>query len=70
MLVLKYVDIVNKKGQSFAQYHLTGAPKGSKKSQPNWSLPKRDVGGITPKGMAAIRARVKQFAADILKGQS
>jgi hypothetical protein len=69
MLVLKYVGIVNKKGQSFAQYHLTGCPKGSKKSQPNWSLPKRDVGGITPAGWARIRTRFKQFASDILRGQ-
>lgn len=70
VLVLRYEDIVDKKGRSFAHYHLSGAPMGSKKSQPNWSLPKRDVGGITPQGWAKINVRFKQFAGDVLKGQN
>jgi hypothetical protein len=70
VLVCGWSGIVNKKGQSFVQYHLTGCPKGSNPKRPNWSLPKRDVSGLSPKGMAAIRARFKQFAADVLKGES
>ena len=64
-LVARWVDIVNKKGQSFAQYHLTGA----KKAGTNWVLPKRDIGGISPAGFAKINARFKKFASDVLKGQ-
>jgi hypothetical protein len=60
MLTLRYVNIVNKKGQSFAQYHLTGTRRG---------LPKRDVGGVTPRGMSKIRARISQWAQDIKKGK-
>jgi hypothetical protein len=66
VLVMRYVNIVNKKGQSFAQFHLTGAKKPGTK----WVLPKRDVGGITPQGWARIQARFKQFAGDVLKGGS
>ncbi len=64
-LVCGWAGIVNKKGQSFVQYHLTGA----KKRGTNWVLPKRDVGGISPAGFAKINARFKQFARDVLKGQ-
>jgi hypothetical protein len=38
-------------------YHLEGGDH----------LPQRDVGGISPKGMAKMRARFKQFAANLLK---
>lgn len=63
VLVGKFIDIVNKKGQSFAQYHLTGAKKKGTK----WVLPRRDVSGITPKGWAAIERRHAQLPADILR---
>jgi hypothetical protein len=69
VLVMRYAGMVNKKGQPFAQYHLTGASKGSKAKQPNWSLPKRDVGGITPAGWAKIAARHRKWASDLLKGE-
>jgi hypothetical protein len=36
-------------------YHLQGCAKGSNPRRPNWWLPQRDIGGISPKGMAAIR---------------
>lgn len=65
-LLCRYVGIVNKKGQSFAQYHLTGAKKPGTK----WVLPRRDVGGITPKGWALIQARFRRFAQDVIKGGS
>lgn len=48
-------------------YHLEGRPKGSKKSQPNWSLPKRDIGGISPKGMNKVRARFERFWDGLLR---
>lgn len=60
-LIVRFVNIVDKKGRSFAQYHLAGVAKGSKKNQPNWSLPKRDVSGITPKGWSAIQVRFNEF---------
>jgi hypothetical protein len=63
VLVGKFVNIVNKKGQSFAQYHLTGATRRGTK----WVLPKRDVSGITPKGWAAVERRHAQLPADILR---
>lgn len=63
-LVMGWVGVVNKKGQSFIQYHLTGARKAGTK----WVLPKRDVGGITPQGWAKIQARFRQFAGDVLRG--
>jgi hypothetical protein len=68
VLVMRYVGIVNKQGRSFVQYHLTGCPKGSNAKRPNWSLPKRDVAGITPAGFAKIRARHTRFAEDVLRG--
>jgi hypothetical protein len=67
-LVMRYVNMVNSKGQPFAQYHLVGAPRGSKPGQPNWSLPRRDVGGITPEGWARIKARHAKYAGDVLRG--
>jgi hypothetical protein len=63
-LAMRFVDIVNKRGQPFAHYHLTGASKPGT----NWVLPKRDVGGITPAGWAKIKARMSRFAADVLRG--
>ena len=63
-LVQRLVGIVDKRGRSFAQYHLTGATKPGTR----WVLPKRDVGGITPKGWAQIVKRHSEYAAQVLKG--
>jgi len=63
-LVCFWLGMVNKQGQSFAQYHLTGAKKPGTK----WVVPKRDIGGVTPKGMAAIRARIKKYMSDAIRG--
>ena len=64
-LVSGWSGIVNRKGQGFVQFHLTGA----KKAGTNWVLPRRDVGGISPAGFSKINARFKKFASDVLKGQ-
>lgn len=68
-LVMRYKDIVNKRGESFAQYLIRGAPKGSKPSQPNWSLPPREVDGITPRGWSEINVRTKGWGRDVVKGE-
>lgn len=70
VLVMRYVGIVDAKGRSFAQYHLEGCRPGSNAKRPNWSLPRRDVAGVTPKGLAAIQARTRQFLKDAMKGRS
>lgn len=49
-------------------YHLRGAPAGSKPNQPNWSLPMRDVGGWSLKGLAQARAAFRRLADSIRKG--
>jgi len=67
VLVMGWQDILSKDGRSFVEYHLAGAPLGSKPGQPNWSLPQRDVAGITPAGWAKIVARHAKFAADVLR---
>lgn len=46
-------------------YHLYGAPKGSKASQPNWSLPKRDIAGLSKQGRSDIRGAFERFYADL-----
>jgi hypothetical protein len=69
VLVGRFRDILDKKGRPFAQYHLTGCPKGSNPRRPNWSLPKRDVGGITLSGWEQIKARHRQFASDVLRNK-
>lgn len=61
-LICRYKDMLSKDGKPFAQYHLMGAKKPGTK----WVLPKRDVGGITPKGWAKINARFKQFCDDVM----
>jgi hypothetical protein len=48
-------------------YHLQRRPRGSRSRQPNWSLPKRDIGGISPKGMKPIRERFQRFMAAWVK---
>lgn len=60
-LVGQYEDILSKQGKPFARYHLTGATKPGT----NWVLPRRDVGGVTPKGWAAVKKRFERFAADV-----
>ncbi len=59
VLVQQFVGIVDKRGRSFAQYHLEGGPR----------LPRRDVGGITPAGWSQIVKRHKEFAEDVLRGK-
>lgn len=56
MLVKDFGNILNDRGQPFAQYHLNGTPK----------MPRRDVGGITPKNMRWINDRFQEFAKDVL----
>lgn len=51
-------------------YHLMGAERGSKAGQPNWSLPKRDIGGISPRGWVQVRAAFKRFADSIRRKKS
>jgi hypothetical protein len=58
-LFMRWRDILSKKGQPFAQFHLTGARKG------NWVLPRRDVGGVPPRGWPKLRARLAQLVADV-----
>ncbi len=60
-LVCRYRDFVSKKGFPIPVAHMTGA----RKPGTNWVLPKRDTGGITPKGWAAIRARFARLPDDI-----
>ncbi len=67
-LVMGWRNVVDKKGRPFVQYHLEGAAKGSNPRRPNWSLPRRDVGGISPAGWAKIVARHKQYAQSVLRG--
>lgn len=66
-LQARYRDINDSKGRPFAQYHMTGCPIGSNPKRPNWSLPRRDPGGITPKGWYRVIQRHKQLAEDIRK---
>jgi hypothetical protein len=47
--------VIGWKGIPWLIYHLQGCAKGSNPRRPNWWLPKRDIGGISPKGMARIR---------------
>lgn len=54
-LVVRFVNIVNKYGVSFAQYHMTGGPR----------LPRRDPSGITPMGWAKIKNRFQRFVENV-----
>lgn len=47
--------VIGWRGIPWMIYHLQGCAKGSNSRRPNWWLPKRDIGGISPKGMAKIR---------------
>lgn len=66
-LVARFRDINDSKGRPFAQYHMTGCPVGSNPKHPNWSLPRRDPGGITPKGWYRVIQRHKQLAKDLIR---
>lgn len=57
-------------------YHLKGARKGSKgidrlgRDMSNWHLPRRDIGGISPKGWVEVRAAFKRFTDYLHRKQS
>lgn len=53
VLVAGWANVLSRQGKPFMQYHLTGAPKVH--------LPKRDIGGITPKGWKRIDSRLYRF---------
>lgn len=57
-LVGRYVNILSKQGKPFVQYHMTGGKY----------LPRRDTGGITPKGWAQVKARFARLPDDIARG--
>jgi hypothetical protein len=57
VLVKRFRDVLDRKGRPFAQYHLDGATKPGTA----WVLPRRDVGGVTPRGWARLRERFLQF---------
>lgn len=67
VMLMRYANMLSKDGLPFAQYHLRGCPMGSKASQPNWSLPRRDVGGITPWGWSRFNAARSRWLADRVK---
>lgn len=67
LLVGRFRDILSKRGRPFAQHHLEGCLPGSNPARPNWSLPRRDVGGITPKGWRRVVERHRRFADDVRK---
>jgi hypothetical protein len=46
-------------------YHLQGCRKGSNAKRPNWSLPKRDIGGWSLKGLAEFRREFARFAGQV-----
>jgi hypothetical protein len=50
-------------------FHLEGRPRGSKPSQPNWSLPKRDIGGISRRGLNKMAEAFSRFARNLLRSQ-
>jgi hypothetical protein len=54
-------------GMPWLIYHLMGCAKGSNAKRPNWSLRRRDIGGIAPKGMAAIRGVFARFTRSVVK---
>jgi hypothetical protein len=62
-------------GITWMIYHLRGCPKGSKgvdklgRDMANWSLPRRDIGGISPKGWVDVRAEFSKLARSILKAK-
>lgn len=61
--------VIGWRGIPWMIYHLQGCRKGSNARRPNWSLPKRDIGGISPKGMAAVRAAFKAMARTVVRAR-
>jgi hypothetical protein len=57
-LACRYRDILSKQGKTFVQYHMTGTRY----------MPRRDTGGVTPKGWAALKARFARLPEDIRTG--
>jgi hypothetical protein len=55
------------KGIPWVIYHLQGCRKGSNPERPNWSLPKRDVGGPSLKCAAQWRREFAEFRARLLR---
>ena len=58
----QYEMIAGWKDLPWIVYHLRGCRKGSHPLYPKWSLPKRDIGGISPKGWVQVRAEFTRFA--------
>jgi hypothetical protein len=58
-----WVDFLSKGGYPIMLAHLDGCPKGSNARRPSWSLPKRDVGGISPKGWVKVQQAFASFRA-------
>jgi hypothetical protein len=63
----QYEFVAGWKDLPWMRYHIEGRAKGSKASQPNWSLPRRDVGGISPRGWVQVRALFNRFAKNLLR---
>lgn len=59
-LVCRYRDVLSKQGQPFAQYHMTGTRR----------MPRRDTGGITPKGWAQVKKLFALLPEYLRKGWS
>jgi hypothetical protein len=55
------------RGIKWLSFHLQGAPPGSKSRQPNWSLPQRDIGGVTPAGFVQVRAAFRRYAEAVMR---
>jgi hypothetical protein len=51
-------------------YHLQGCPRGSNPRRPNWSLPQRDIGGWSLRGLAQFRTAFSRFRERIFSGRS
>ena len=51
-------EVVNAKGRKFLHYHFDGAPLGRGR---NGNLPRRDLRGIRPDGMAKARRAARAF---------
>ena len=63
----QYQMVAGWDGVKWMKYHLTGCPRGTNSKRPNWSLPRRDIGGISPKGWVKVRASFSRFVANLAK---
>jgi hypothetical protein len=50
-------------------YHLQGCEKGSNEKRPKWSLPQRDIGGWSLKGLAVARREFAAFSKRVFTGR-